>query len=554
MQMIGRKRVDRRMNLGSVGAEVIDLSPGLQFMIDCPNHGLIRFDFEPFSRDGRQELAAQFRDAVWSLRHHVQGNTLYSLISSGVTPFWRFLDMLYAEAEREIVSLRDIDATLIRQYLAWIELQTAAKGKNRGKPWSLSWKKGAFDRLKTLLVNRQKLAPDLVSPDLAFPKNPYPRINLVTPPREPYTDGELRRIVEAINTDLRLLDKEGNAVLSSLQVVVVYLIALAVATGRNPQSLLDLRRDSVYPHPLSDREILITEKRRGYSTQVTSYRKADDESGRSDQVTTIPLNVGDYVRAAMEYTAPLAADASARNADFIFLHRIEWGPRGGEVHKLNIRKFNQAAESFVFRHGIKDDHGLPLRLYLARLRPTFGTRLYERTRDVRKVQQALGHSSPQVTARHYITLPESAHRDHTFVGQAMVGWVTSLDEKNAALLAADGKAPLADVRELLKGGYNTLVARCRNPFRENGSTCSKYLPCFTCPQMVVFEDDLWRLFSFYYKLLHERVRMNPNDWLQTYGPVIKIIDNEIAPDFPTEKVEAAKRRAQELPHPAWPRH
>jgi hypothetical protein len=72
--------------------------------------------------------------------------------------------------------------------------------------------------------------------------------------------------------------------------------------------------------------------------------------------------------------------------------------------------------------------------------------------------------------------------------------------------------------------------------------------------MVVFEDDLWRLFSFYYKLLHERTRMNPNDWLQTYGPVIRIIDNEIALDFPAEKVEDARRRAQESPHPAWPRH
>lgn len=552
--MIGRRRVDRKMNLANAGAEVVDLPPGWQFIINCPNHGLFRFDFEPFSRDGRQELAAQFRDAVWSLRHHVQGNTLESYISSGLIPFWRFLDTLYSEAGQHIANLRDVDAALIRHFLAWIELQTAAKGKSRGQPWSLSWKKGAFDRIKSLLVNRQKLAPDLVSRALAFPKNPFPRVNIVTPPREPYSDGELRRIVEALNADLRLLDAEGQTVLSSLQVLAVYLVALAVSTGRNPQSLLDLRRDSVRPHPLSDREILVTEKRRGYSTQVTSYTKVHEELGQSDQVTTVPLSVGGYVRAAMEYTAPLVYDASARNADFIFIHRIKWGPRGGEVHKLGIRKFNQAAESFVFRHGIKDDHGQPLSLYLARLRPTFGTRLYERTRDVRKVQQALGHSSPQITARHYISLPENAHRNHTFVGQAMVGWVTAQTEKNAVLLAADGKIPLADARELLKGGYNTLVARCRNPFRENGSTCSKYLPCFTCPQMVVFEDDLWRLFSFYYKLLHERVRMNPNDWLQTYGPVIKIIDNEIAPGFPAEKVEEAKRRAQVSPHSAWPRH
>lgn len=552
MPMIGRKRVDRRMNLAVAGAEVVDLPPGWQFTIDCPNHGLIRFDFEPFSRGGRQELAAQFRDSVWSLRHDVQGNTLHGFLA-GLIPFWRFLDTLQSESERRVESMRDIDAALLRQFLAWLELQTKAKGKSRGKPWSMSSKKMAFDRIKSLLVNRQRLARGSVSPALAFPKNPFPRVSFATTPRAPYTDCELRRIVDAVNADLRNLDGAHDS-LSSLQVLAVYLIALAVATGRNPQSLLDLRRDSVRAHPLSDREILVTEKRRGYSTQVTSYSKAPDEPSKTDHVTTIPLSVGNYVRTAMEYTAPLVLAASARNADFIFLHRIERGSRSGEVDKLDIKAFNQAAARFVFRHGIKDDHGEPLVLHLARLRPTFGTRLYERTRDVRKVQQALGHSSPQVTARHYITLPETAHRDHTFIGQAMVGWVTKQDEKNAVLLAADGKIPLADARELLKGGYNTLVARCRNPFRESGSTCSKYLPCFTCPQMVVFEDDLWRLFSFYYKLLHERVRMNPNDWLQTYGPVIRIIDNEITPDFPAEKVEEAKRRAREAPHPAWPRH
>lgn len=415
--MIGRKRVSRKMNLAGVGTEVVDLPPGWHFTIDCPNHGLIRFDFEPFSRGGRQELAAQFRDAVWSLRHQVQGNTLKDFVAAGVKPFWRFLDVL-REGGNGVDALREIDAAVIRQFLAWLEMQTVTEGKSRGKPWSLSSKKAVYDRMKSLLLNRQKFAPELVSPALAFPKNPFPRVNIATPPREPYTDSELRRIVDAVNADLRTLDAGGPGALSSLQVLAVYLIALAIATGRNPQGLLDLRRDSVRPHPLADREILVTEKRRGYSTQVTSYSKASEEHAGSDQVTTIPLSVGSYVRAAMEYTAPLASTASARHADFIFLYRVERGVRSGETHRLDIRKFNQLAESFVFRHGLKDDRSKSMQLNLARLRPTFGTRLYERTRDVRKVQRALGHSSPQVTARHYITLPETAHRDHTFVGQA----------------------------------------------------------------------------------------------------------------------------------------
>ena len=42
------------------------------------------------------------------------------------------------------------------------------------------------------------------------------------------------------------------------------------------------------------------------------------------------------------------------------------------------------------RHKLQDDRGEKLKLNLARLWPTFATNLYRLTRDLRKVQQALG--------------------------------------------------------------------------------------------------------------------------------------------------------------------
>ena len=107
------------------------------------------------------------------------------------------------------------------------------------------------------------------------------------------------------------------------------------------------------------------------------------------------------------------------------------------------------------------------------------------------------------------------------------------------------------MHELLSGGYNTVVARCKNPFREGGEVCGKYMVCFRCPQMVVFEDDLWKMFSFYNKLLAERNKIAPHHWVKTYGWVIKTIDNDIATQFPADLVEAAKSKARLTPHPAW---
>lgn len=549
--MIGRKRIGRKIeSIHGHDSEIVDFPPAWQFTIDCPHHGAIKFDFEAFRRNGREKLAGQMRDAVWSLRHDVVGNTLYSYLSMGIIQFWRFLD---DQDHYAITSLANIDAVTIRRFLAWLELQTAVKGKNKGRPWAQSSRKGVYDRVKSLLINRQKYASTDTNPGLRFPKNPFPLTNSVTPPREAYSNSELSRITTAINVDLRILDVKGMDALPPLQVLAVHVLALAVATGRNPQGLLDLRRDSVHAHPLSDREVLVTEKRRGYSTQTTSYWKDDGIKNGKTTAFTIPKSVGGHFRALSNFTLPLIEEAKLEDREFILLYRVSRMQRKGQVLRMEIKKFNHAAKTFVSRHKLIDDRGHPLSLYLARLRPTFGTRLYERTGDIRKVQQALGHSDPSITAKHYVSLPSNAERNHVFVGQAMVGWMTSANEKRASYLAADGKIPLNDARELLRGGYNTLIARCRNPFRENESICANYLPCFTCPQMVVFEDDLWRLYSFYHKLLFDRIKMNPNDWLKTYGPVIKIIDTEIAPQFNADVVESAKQRAKENPHPAWPR-
>jgi len=549
---LGKARVSRKVDLNAVPNQPIELPPGMKFEIACNNHGKIDFDFSPFQKSDLSMLAEDFRDAVWSLRHKVQGNTLHSYLTSGMKPFWIFLEEQKAIGI-SIRSLADITSETIHGFIAWLSLQITAKGKNKGNLWKHSAKKSAYDRIKTLLQNRKKYTPDKIDPKLEFPKNPFPNTNIVTQPREAYTDAEMARILSAINTDLKVTDEHGHEVLRPSQVLIIYLLALAVATGRNPQSLLDLKRDSLRPHPLKDREILITEKRRGYSTHVTSYKKEHHQSEAGKSFPAIPSTVGGHFRTLCAFTEPLISDAEPEYKEHAVLFRLTNGPRRGSVIHLDIKKFNQFAAQFVRRHNLKDDRDQTLCLYLGRLRPTFGSKLYEKTRDIRKVQAALGHVTPTTTARHYITVPDESIRNHLFVGSAMTGWATTDNNGQIEKLAADGELPLDVAENLLSGGYNTLIARCKNPFRNNDKICEKYLPCFTCSQMVVFEDDLWRLYSFYYKLLFEQVKINSSDWMKTYGPVINIIDIEIAPQFPPDLVTEAKERAKATPHPAWPR-
>lgn len=555
--MIGRKRVNRKVESIKPSGEVIDLPPDWRFAINCKHHGEVRFDFELLCRNGREGLAKDFRDAVWSLRHELVGQTLRGVHQQITAYFWPFLDDM-EDGGNPVTQLHQINGKTLKDYLAWLETRIASTGKRKGLSLSLSAKKNAYATLKVVLRNRLKTVPDRVSPELKFPKSPFPNINRLVPKRQPYSKEEQGRIIAACNEDLKSIHENGITRLSPAQVLAVHLIVLALATGRNFQGLLELRRDSLKPHPLKDREILITEKRRSGFPQISSYRtSAPERIVDQQQILTIPTTVGDHFRWLAEYTHPLVADADKADKDFVFLWHVPYtGRHPKSTRQDRVQRFSQddarnAVDDFRQRHCLLDDRGEPLRVSIARCRPTFGTNLYARTRDIRKVQMALGHGSAETTARHYVSLPIEAERDHVFVGQAMVGWVTSADEAKANALAADGKMPLENVRELLRGGYNTVVARCRNPFRDDGEICGKYMACFKCPQMVVFEDDLWRLYSFYYRLLSERNKIAPHHWVKTYGWVIKTIDQEIALQFDAQLVENAKRQAQSIPHPAW---
>lgn len=545
-----RQKINRKISASST-QNLVDLPPGWAFVLSTERQESFRFDFEPLRNSGREDLAAHMRDAIWSRRHECAPSTLQRELTT-YKVFMRFLDEAVPQG---IVAnrLADIDQTLVNQFVSWLHLQvgTVAGRPSFAQAWGQGTRFGMYSGIKAFLVNRQRLAPSEVHPDLEFPRNPFPNRNRLSCNREPYSTTEHERILAAMNQDLRVLHSEGGwASLPPLQVLAVHLLVLASVAGRNQQPLLELRRDSVMAHPLPDRELLVTRKRRGFSTHATSVRKAVPKEQDVGTVFPIPGSVGDHFRSLCGFTAPLAKDAGSL-ADYVFLWRPTKSSKKGQVVLLDAKNAFGAVRKFACRHNLLDDAGQPLALNVGRLRPTFAHQLYRRTGDIRRVQQALGHASARTTVRHYVSVPPEAERNHALVVEGMVGSFTRIDVEGKLLLAADGKFPLDNVKDLLAGGYSTGVARCRNPFRDEDSVCKKFFTCFKCPSMLVFEDDLWRLFSFYYRLLAERVKIKPDHWLKTYGPIIRRIDVDIASQFPQDTVQAARHRAQASPHPAW---
>ncbi len=540
---ISQKRISRKLKAGDAGT-VAEFPPSWSFELVDERGEKTRFDFHELRVAGREQLATQLRDAVWSQRLECRPSTLKRQVWS-FQSFCSFLDEQPPTGGR-VTSLKQVDRQLLDRFVGWLNLQLVsdASKPGYGQPLALGSRSSIYASLKSFLVNRRRHVPGEVSPQLSFPRNPFPNKNRNARRREGYSDAEHKRIVSALNIDLRSIHGQ-QASLPPLQVLAVHLLVLGLATGRNLQPLLDLTRDSLHGHPAPDRDLLVTHKNRGYSTHATSVRKAKIEPTKT--MLAIPASIGDHLRFLCDHTAHLADEADGLK-EYVFLWRHTKFANKGRIAVLNQ---GNAIKAFAERHELVNDDGTALVLNMARLRPTFATEIYRRTGDVRRVQQALGHASARTAARHYIgVLPES-ERNHSFVIEGMTSQFTRHVVEGKVLLAADGSIPASDVKDLLTGGYNTGIASCQNPFRDADSVCKKFFSCFKCPSMMVFEDDLWRLFSFYYRLLSERAKIGPAQWLKTYAPIVKRIDVDIASQFPPIAVNDARLRAQASPHPAW---
>ena len=543
---IKRKKTDRRVELSAAG-KPIDLPPAWSLLITSADLGDRQYNFMPLRDGDRDEIALEFRNALWNLRHEHSAASLESYWHSTK----RFWDFLTTHAPL-ITRLKQVDRTLIDQYVSWLELQTIPNThKNAGQRLSKSAKRNTLTGLKTILINRLRRNPSAVSADLSFPRNPFPNSSRESLKRQPYSPSELKRILDALSKDLLAFHKGASPPLTDLQVLVCHLLVLGASTGINLQPLLDLERGSLKEHPLPDRELLVTTKRRGWTTFSTSIRSSETGPGTTDTMHAIPRTVGEHFRSLCNFTMGLSNETDDAKKPFVFLWKGSHNKKKGEIVRLTPRHAKTGIRDFGNRHKLEDDSGHRLPISFGRFRPTFATDLYRRTGDIRLVSQALGHANVDTTARSYLGISPEAERNHSFVIEGMVANFHRTEVNGKTMLAADGAIPLTRMKSLLKNGYNTGIARCKNPFRDDDSICKKFFTCFRCPNMMVFEDDLWRLFSFYYRLLSERSKISQAHWLKTYGPIIRRIDNDIASQFPPALVEESRRKAQSDPHPMW---
>lgn len=492
-------------------------------------------NFSSWYGHGIDNIAHHLHSVMWE-RKRTGARTDKTLLN-----YFHVLDKIFvpflqelAAAEGRALKLKDITKERIHIFIDWLRHRPA--GTETGV-LSYGGQRAYYKATKSVLgaLCMRRLLPPARS---LFPRNPYPGANRRSKGAKPYSSAERDRLLQALVTDLRDW-KAGKRKLKAAQVLMLYFLIIAARTGRNTTPLFELTRDALRPHPIKpDRWLLVTYKRRGYSTHIQSF--GADERRELSTITSLRASVVTLYEEALAFTQPLVARAPEHLRDRLWLY--ETGNRGniGPVSVMSETSLSYSIELFVDHHRLLDDGGRPLVVTISKLRKTFINTIFEDTGGNLVATAMLAGHTPSVSDTQYLEAPPEAERNFKWVGEALVDHLRG--HKTDGDRAVGVCTPVSRCKDSLFGKYAP---------KDGDTHCMDFLNCFRCPSQLVTGDDLWRMFSFYWLLVRERGYLPRNRWHKRYSWVIRVIDRSIAPKFHPDDVKAARERAHTDPHPMW---
>lgn len=391
------------------------------------------------------------------------------------------------------------------------------------------------------LASARRYFPESFRPDFTIPENCFPGSKLVSIQAKSLSREAFGEILKAASEDCARVEEAylSGEFSNAFADIVPFMIMIGSLTAMNVQSLCEMRRNCLEPHPLDENAYYLT------------WTKRRSAAGKQQQLHFEKRNgVIALIRFVLRYTEPLVACAAEQDRDKLFLYRgvsfngADLGALVAEGSKLNLQ-----IDKFIQRHR------LPF-FRLIQLRPTAGTMLYLETGgNIKKVQTFLGHKYLE-TANSYIA-KETVRPYHNKIirtAQAkMVKCVTVIPkEAQVAVEELHDMLPEEHRLKVADGTFSTGFSRCSDPYNSpqegqtKGKCCTLFNACFTCPNAIFFLEDLPYVINIRNHFESLRKSMTVKDWEETYGINVYIIERDIIAAFTDEQVEAAEAKAAKI--------
>jgi hypothetical protein len=498
-----------------------------------------QFDFAPWYGIGIDLITYACHQQIERLLNkqdvELETTSVYSYCR-GLKTFLHCVSLRSTALRREL-TLNDVNRELIDAYLGF--LNDTGLSSTTQKTYYSSTK-----AVLKILIQRGSIQEVPAGDEMTFPANPFPGVWKKGQGAQPLSKAQRNAFSIAVKTAVMPLFSDDVEPTSYLLTCALLIVALH--TGRNTWPLLEMRADCLRSHPKNDTLFLVLFKRRGYSNSKVAVR---DDAERPSEIETMPTvrpTVARLIRRVIELSERIKDEAPEQLRDRVWLYRMQTSGRGvgarGAVTSLKIDNMDRSIKKLVADFSLVDTDGSPLRINVSRLRKTFVNRIYEILDGDTVSTAAAAGNTVRVTEINYLRPGEDSKKNWNFMGNIL------FNELLTNSIGATERTPMGQCTNSKNGDFAP---------RHNGGTCMNFLNCLRCRNYVVTGDDLYRLFSFYWRVLSERKRMHPKRWKRHFAHIVRLIDRDVIEAGLTQRifkqndVERERQRARQEPHPFW---
>ncbi|MDR9837655.1 phage integrase SAM-like domain-containing protein [Herbaspirillum huttiense] len=461
--------------------------------------------------------------------------TIITCCDQGLKYFLNFMSLMRSTSEHDL-NLSSINRELIDAFISFLHDLSLSQ----------SSKKNIYSATKSVLkaLCDRELIPYVRSGrEATFPTNPFPLSHLGDKGETPLSKSERKAVNAALKSAIRAYFDESKEITSELHAYAVLTIALH--TGANTGPLIFMPSSCLRPHPKPNTALLVLYKPRVHSEVPSIIRDSTPEIADVDIAAGLRPATAMLIRKAIAHSDTLRSEAPEVAKSSIWLYRRRKSSQSGsagEVTALTEQTLAAGVRRLVSTYKLVDADGKPLRLNVSRLRKTFTNQIYEiLDGDIAATAAATGNT-PGLIASTYTQPNEESAANWRFMGLALT------QELLTNTLGATESTPTGRCSDAVNGEYAP---------KKESEPCTNFLNCLRCRNYVVTADDLYRLFSFMWRIFHERTRMNPKRWKKKFSHIARLIERDVIDTgikrgvFQRKFVEKERERAFSNPHNFW---